>query len=134
MFVRASLIALAALSLAACNRSGDAEGGTSAEGSTGGEAAAVLDMPEQFVGTWAADCAQPFVRFEPAAIHVFPDGQTYPLTAAAYDGQALNVTYTAGNGSYQETYVAEGENLRLTSGVYDGAATQWDKLPMQRCE
>ena len=134
MILRTSLIVVSVLVLAACNRGGaDADGG--AETAAGGsEVAATLDMPEQFVGVWAADCAQPFVRFEPEAIHVYPDGQTYPLTAAAYDGQALNVTYTAGNGEYQETYVAEGESLRLTSGVYDGAATPWEKEPMQRCE
>lgn len=127
------ILLMGALALAACNRSGEGGEAGGAGGEDGG-AEAVLAMPEQFLGVWADDCSRPFVRFEEEAIHIYPDAQTYPLTAASYDGQALHVAFTTGNGPAEETYVAEGEALRLTEGVYDGEAMAWDKLPMERCE
>ncbi|WP_296819841.1 hypothetical protein [Brevundimonas sp.] len=136
MLVRSMLIAATVLSLAACNRGGaEAESGAEAA-SGGGEAAAVAfeGTPDEFEGIWAADCAQPFVRFEDRAIHIYPDGQTYELSRASIEGGNLMVAYQSGNGSIEETYAVGDGTLQLVSGTYDGSAVTWDKLPMARCE
>lgn len=131
MLSRSALIVLSALSLAACNR-GSSEAGAESEAD-----APVIDQAAygQFLGTWAADCAQPFVTFEADTVRIIPDGgQPYPLTAATVEQGELHVSYEAGNGPYSEVYEIEGDSLRLVSGVYEGAAETWDKLPMQRCD
>lgn len=135
MLVRSLLIAAAVMSLAACNRTGDeADGGGEAAGGSGATAAAFAGTPDQFEGIWAADCQQPFVRFEDRAIHVYPDGQTYELSRAELEGSNLMVAYESGNGAIEETYTVGDGTLQLVSGTYDGSAVTWDKLPMARCE
>ncbi len=135
MLVRALLITASVLSIAACNRGG----GEAGEGEAGGEgsgatAAAFAGTPDEFEGIWAADCAQPFVRFEDRAIHVYPDGQTYQLSRAEVEGGNLMVAYQTGNGPIEETYVVGDGTLQLVSGTYEGSAVTWDKVPMSRCE
>ncbi|MBN8552751.1 MAG: hypothetical protein J0L52_07650 [Caulobacterales bacterium] len=122
------LTAVAALVLAGCNRTGEGGQGSSAE-------AAATETPEQFIGTWAADCQRPFVRFAEHEIQIFADGQTYPITGVTYDGSSLVVAYTTGNGPIEETFAAQGENLSLVGGAYDGVdVPAAEATPMQRCE
>jgi len=117
------------LVLGGCDRLGSANGGEE------GEASEVTQTPEQFIGTWAADCQRPYVRFAEHEIQVFNDAQTYPITSVTYDGQALVVAYTTGNGPIEETFAAQGENLTLTGGVYDGVEMPAaEAVAMQRCE
>ena len=135
MLVRSLLIAAPVLSLAACNRGGETDG-VESEASGGADAAAAgfSGTPDEFEGVWAADCEQPFVRFEDRSIHVYPDGQTYELSRAAVEGSNLIVAYQSGNGAIEETYMVGDGTLQLVSGSYDGTAVTWDKLPMARCE
>ena len=118
------------VALAGCDRLREATGGT-------GEDAEALsnETPEQFIGTWAADCQRPFVRFAEHEIQVFADGQTYPISSVTYDGQSLVVGYETGNGAIEESFAAQGENLTLMGGVYDGVELPAaEAAPMQRCE
>lgn len=124
------LVLMGALALAACNRGGEA--GSASEGEA---EAAMTETPEQFIGVWAADCERPYVRFAEHEIQVYADGQTYPIGTVDYDGQSLVVAYETGNGLIQETFAAQGEDLTLTGGVYDGVdIPAADAVPMQRCE
>jgi len=124
------LVLMGALALAACNRGGEG-GGTSDDAG----AAAMTETPEQFIGVWAADCERPYVRFAEHEIQVYADGQTYPITTVGYDGQSLVVAYQTGNGAIEETFAAQGEDLTLMGGVYDGVdIPAADAVPMQRCE
>jgi hypothetical protein len=127
---RVTLVALAGLvALSGCDRLREAAGGTEETSEVAAE------TPEQFIGTWAADCQRPFVRFAEHEIQVFADGQTYPITAVTYDGASLVVAYTTGNGPIEETFAAQGENLSLMGGVYDGVdLPAAEATPMQRCE
>ena len=128
MLKQTSLVLLAALTLAGCNR----EGGEAAGGS---EAETATETPEQFIGVWAADCERPYVRFAEHEIQVYNDGQTYPISSVRYDGQALVVAYETGNGAIEESFAAQGENLTLTGGTYDGVEIPAaEAVPMQRCD
>lgn len=124
------LLVIAGLTLAACDRNGDdaASGG-------GGEDTTATETPEQFIGVWAADCERPSFRFAEHEIQVYNDGQTYPISAVSYDGQSLVVAYETGNGAIQESFAAQGENLTLMGGVYDGVdIPAAEATPMQRCD
>ena len=127
---RSTLVALAALlAVAGCDRLGQV-GGSSED-----QTAAATETPEQFIGTWAADCERPFVRFAEHEIQVFNDGQTYPISSVTYDGQSLVVGYQTGNGRIEETFAAQGEDLTLIGGVYDGVESPAaERTPMQRCD
>lgn len=127
MMLRATILMSAgALALAGCDRFGGGDAAT--------EEAAATETPEQFVGTWAADCSRPFVRFGEHEVQVYADGQTYPIQSVTYDGQSLVVGYETGNGPIRETFAAQGENLTLMGGVYDGVEMPAaDTTPMQRC-
>jgi len=127
---RSTLVALAALlAVAGCDRLGQAVGGSE------DQPAAATETPEQFIGTWAADCERPFVRFAEHEIQVFNDGQTYPISSVTYDGQSLVVGYQTGNGRIEETFAAQGEHLTLIGGVYDGVESPaTERTPMQRCD
>jgi hypothetical protein len=127
---RVTLLALVGcLALAGCDRLREASGGAE------DTADLTSETPEQFIGTWAADCQRPFVRFAEHEVQVFADGQTYPITSVTYDGTSLVVAYTTGNGPIEETFAAQGENLSLMGGVYDGVdLPAADATPMQRCE
>lgn len=126
----AGLLFLSALALTACNRGGEAGGEEAAS-----EETAVTETPEQFIGAWAADCERPSFRFAEHEIQVYNDGQTYPISSVRYDGQALVVAYETGNGSIEETFAAQGENLTLMGGVYDGVEIPAaEATPMQRCD
>ena len=124
------LILIAGLTLAACGRNGEEAG----SGAGAAEEAVAIETPEQFIGVWAADCERPYVRFAEHEVQVYNDGQTYPITSVTYDGQSLVVGYETGNGSIQETYVASGETLQLTSGVYDGVDIPATQPAMERCD
>ena len=122
------LVALGALALAACNRGAD-------EIDNAAEEAAATETPEQFIGVWAADCERPYVRFAEHEIQVYADGQTYPISSVTYDGTSLMIGYQTGNGAIEETFAAQGENLTLMGGVYDGVdIPAAEATPMQRCE
>ena len=127
MLVRSLLIAASVLSLAACNRGGETDG-VESEASGGADAAAAgfSGTPDEFEGVWAADCEQPFVRFEDRSIHVYPDGQTYELSRAEVEGSNLIVAYQSGNGAIEETYMVGDGTLQLVSGSYDRTAKIWD--------
>ena len=125
------LVLMGALALAACNRGGEGgEGGGGAD-----EAAVATETPEQFIGVWAADCERPYVRFAEHEIQVYADGQTYPISSVTYDGTSLMIGYQTGNGAIEETFAAQGENLTLMGGVYDGVdIPAAEATPMQRCD
>ena len=125
------LILIAGLTLAACDRTGE----EAASGGGAGEVAAMTETPEQFIGVWAADCERPYVRFAEHEIQVYNDGQTYPISTVSYDGQALVVAYETGNGAIEERFAAQGEDLTLMGGVYDGVEIPAaEATPMQRCD
>lgn len=122
------LALMGALALAACNRGGD-------EIDSAADEAAATETPEQFIGVWAADCERPYIRFAEHEVQIYNDGQTYPISSVTYDGASLVVGYQTGNGAIQETFAAQGENLTLMGGVYDGAdIPAAEATPMQRCE
>jgi hypothetical protein len=130
MLRRSGILILSALALASCDRNGG-------EGRDSGEEAAnvATETPEQFIGVWAADCERPSFRFAEHEIQVYNDGQTYPISTVSYDGQSLVVAYETGNGAIQESFAAQGENLTLTGGVYDGVEIPAaEAVPMQRCD
>lgn len=130
MLRRSAILILSALAVASCDRNGQ-------EGTSGGEEAAdvATETPEQFIGVWAADCERPSFRFAEHEIQVYNDGQTYPISSVSYDGQALVVAYETGNGVIEETFAAQGENLTLMGGVYDGVdIPAAEATPMQRCD
>ncbi|WP_282008358.1 hypothetical protein [Brevundimonas aveniformis] len=128
---RMTVLAMVSLvALVGCDRVRELTSGTNEE-----EAAFSEGTPEQFIGTWAADCQRPYVRFAEHEIQVFADGQTYPINSVFYDGQSLRVDYSTGNGRMEETFAAQGENLTLVGGIYDGVEMPAaDAMPMQRCE
>lgn len=90
-------------------------------------------VPEQFVGIWSDVCTDPYMELTADTIHVYPDGQTYDLTDAAFDGANLVLSYDMPTGPTVETYALEGETLRLTTANYGGIQANWDKNPMEKC-
>ena len=84
-------------------------------------------------GVWGADCAAPFVAFKGGTIQMFADKATYPLKAAALNGPNLQVEYDTPQGKIAETYVLDGETLRLDRGTYSGTEAVWHKQPMRKC-
>ncbi len=109
------VLPIAALALAGCGGSG-------------------VSVPDQFAGTWGADCAAPWVRFEPGKVHDFPAKADYPLKAAEFANGELKVTYTRPDMEVTDSYVSEGATLRLTKTVAaNGGEAAWNKLPMSKC-
>lgn len=124
----------AALLLAACG--GGGTGNTSAGGDDDAPAASGPAFPARYAGTWAADCASPFAKFEDGQVTLYPVTKPYPLTEAKVDGSNLLVSYTSPDvkGTVTETYAIEGDTLRLTTSAVDGkVAATWTKKPMQKC-
>lgn len=108
------LIAASTLLLAACGSSGP-------------------KAPDRFSGTWGAGCSAPFVSFSGNTIHVFPDKADYKLTSVSLVGNDLSVGYASAAGTALETYVIEGDQLRLDRGTYGGSQATWHKAPMKKC-
>jgi hypothetical protein len=118
--MKARAIAMgAALALAGCSGSGGSG----------------VSVPAQFLGTWGADCASPFVQFASGTAKVFPDNATYTLKSAALQGTELSVAYddATRGGMVTDVYVAEGETLRLDRTKVGPAEATWHKAPMNRC-
>jgi hypothetical protein len=92
-----------------------------------------VQTPQQFIGSWGADCTSPFVSFEPGRIHVFPDKATYDLKSASLHGANFQIGYDSAQGPVSETYVVEGSTLRLDTGIYGGQQATWHKAPMNKC-
>jgi hypothetical protein len=90
--------------------------------------------PSEVVGTWAADCSQPFVKFAGDKITVFPDHATYDLKSASLAGGQLTVSYATAEGAVSEVYVQDGQTLRLDHGNYGGSDATWHKAPMKKCD
>ncbi|HEX8444060.1 MAG TPA: hypothetical protein VF631_10495 [Allosphingosinicella sp.] len=112
----------------ASNEQGAAESNASVQASASGVA-----TPEQLRAVWSSDCSSPFVRIEESKIHVYPDKQTYDLKSAALEGGNFQVSYDTPQGAINETYVVEGDALRLASGTYGGQQATWNKKPMSKC-
>jgi hypothetical protein len=113
--MKTRLFLAAALALSGCGSSG-------------------ASVPDRFAGTWGADCSSPYVRFASGTIHVFPDGADYKLKSASADAAGnLTVTYDMPQGPARETYVVEGDTLRLDKATYNGTEAAWHKAPMQKC-
>ena len=89
--------------------------------------------PAEVAGTWGADCASPFVKFDGGKMTVFPDKATYDLKSATLTGGQLTVAYKSAQGEISEVYVLEGPTLRLDHGVYGGGEATWHKAPMNKC-
>jgi hypothetical protein len=124
---RGLLVALSPSLLAAALLAGCGGGGNGAS-ATGG-----AQVPAAVAGTWGADCAEPFVKFDGGQITVFPDQKTYALKSASLSGGQLTVSYDSAAGSVTEVYVQEGASLRLDHGNYGGADATWHKQPMNKC-
>ena len=92
-----------------------------------------VKAPAEVAGTWAADCATPFVKFDGSKMTVFPDNATYALKSAAIAGGELTVAYKTKDAEVSEVYVIEGPTLRLALGNYGGTEATWNKLPMNKC-
>ena len=93
-----------------------------------------IRVPDQFAGTWGADCSSPWVRFDPGKIHDFPGNADYPLKAATFDNGELKVTYTRPDMEVTDTYLNTGDTLRLTKTVAaSGGEASWNKAPMSKC-
>jgi hypothetical protein len=102
-------------------------------GKGGGAASGGAQAPAAVQGTWGADCAEPFVKFDGANMTVFADKTTYPLQSATLAGGQLTVGYTTPQGAISEVYVQDGQTLRLDHGVYGGSEATWHKQPMNKC-
>ncbi len=107
-------------------------GATAALGACGGGGGGVK-APDAVQGTWGADCAQPFVKFDGGKITVFPDKMTYDITSADLQNGQLTVGYKTAQGPVSEVYVQEGAMLRLDHGTYGGTEATWHKAPMNKC-
>ena len=93
-----------------------------------------VTVPAQFLGTWGADCASPFVAFAGGTAKVFPDNATYTLKSAVLKGAELSVTYDdASRGTITDVYVAEGSTLRLDRTASGTQEATWHKTPMHKC-
>lgn len=103
-------------------------------GCGGGGGGGGVQAPSQVVGTWGADCASPFVKFDGGKITVFPDNASYALTGATLAGNQLTVAYKGAEGPVSEVYVLEGATLRLDHGTYSGSEATWHKAPMNKCQ
>jgi len=100
-------------------------------GACGGSGAGV---PDQFAGTWGADCSSPFVKFDGGTVHVFPDNADYSIKSATLTGNDLKVAYdTKDRGTVTDTYESQGSTLRLTKTEAAGGEATWDKAPMSKC-
>jgi hypothetical protein len=89
--------------------------------------------PDRLQGVWGADCAAPFVGFDGGRIHVYPDRADYDLGKAALNGANFDIAYDTPQGPIAETYVVEGDMLRLDRGTYGGQQAVWHKAPMKKC-
>jgi hypothetical protein len=128
---RLLIAAAAAALLTSC---GEQAGGADDDGGgSGAQTAAAGAIPQQMHGTWAADCAQPFVRVEANRVHVYPDNQTYDVKTAALNGAEFSVTYQSAQGEMTDVYAVEGETLRLARTEVGGQQMTWQKQPMRRC-
>lgn len=91
-------------------------------------------VPDQFAGTWGADCSAPFVKFDGGIVRVFPDNMDYSIKSATFAGGELKVAYdTKDRGTVTDTYASEGSTLRLTKTAAAGGEATWDKAPMSKC-
>lgn len=109
------LILTTALALAGCGGSG-------------------AGVPDQFAGTWGADCSSPYVKFDGGTVHVYPDRADYKIKSAALEGSDLKVAYDTPNGQLTDIYASEGATLRLTKTIAAGGQEAvWIKMPMSKC-
>lgn len=99
----------------------------------GGCGGSGVTVPQQFVGTWGADCSSPFVTFADGSVKVFPDNATYKLKSAVAQGQTFQVTYDTPQGTLTDVYVSEGSTLRLDQTISGGQSATWHKAPMNKC-
>lgn len=100
----------------------------------GGSGSSGASVPSQFIGTWGADCASPFVEFGKGTAKVFPDKATYQLKSAELKGSELSVSYDdASHNTLTDVYVAEGDTLRLDRTRSGAQEAKWNKAPMTKC-
>lgn len=131
MKLRIAIPVLMLVALTGCGGSGGSNSSsTSASDGLG------ATIPAQFVGTWAADCTSPFVKFNSdGTMHVYPDNADYTLKSATLSGGILDVAYaTTDRGTITDSYASEGATLRLTKTASDqGGEASWTKAPMSKC-
>lgn len=92
-----------------------------------------VQAPANVQGTWGADCSSPFIKIGESQIHVYPDNADYDLKSVKLDGANLTLGYDSAAGAVTETYVIEGDTLRLDHGLYAGSEATWHKQPMKKC-
>lgn len=89
--------------------------------------------PQALQGKWGADCAAPFIQFDGAKIHVFPDDADYTVTKSDFDGKRLTLSYNTAMGPVTEIYSIDKDLLQLDTGHYRDMDVTWRKQPMKRC-
>lgn len=92
-----------------------------------------VQAPASVQGTWGADCTSPFIKIGESQIHVYPDKADYDLKSVKVDGANVTFGYNSSAGAVTETYVIEGDTLRLDHGTYAGSDATWHKQPMKKC-
>ncbi|MES2095423.1 MAG: hypothetical protein V4459_01555 [Pseudomonadota bacterium] len=132
MIFRVAITAVTLVALTGCGGSGPSTSGSS--GSSVSTTPSGASIPDQFVGTWAADCTSPYVRFNAdGTMHVYPDNADYTIKSAALDGSDLKVGYVSASGETTDVYASEGSTLRLTRTIAGGQEAAWTKAPMSKC-
>jgi hypothetical protein len=75
------------------------------------------------------------MRFEESALYQFSDRSSSPLTRIVRRDREFELHYKRTREKLEviDTYVLEGEALRLTKSQYGAQSLRWNKKPWQRC-
>jgi hypothetical protein len=90
-------------------------------------------LPQELRGVWGADCAQPEMRFEEAALYQFSDRSSSPISRIVRRDREIDLHYDRPREKLQvvDTYVVDGQTLRLTKSQYGTNVLRWNKKPWQ---
>ena len=94
-----------------------------------------VSTPAQLRGVWSDACPTGEVQIDESQLHVlYPSREDFNLTAAAFDGRNLSLSFLTDGKKATDVYVYDGTTLLLDHVILETGTFNSDKRPMTKCQ
>jgi hypothetical protein len=93
-----------------------------------------VSTPQALRGVWGDACPAGEIQIDEAQFHVlYPKREDFDLTASAYDGKNLSLSFLSDGKKTTDVYVYDGKSLLLDHVILENGTFNSDKTPLAKC-
>ena len=93
-----------------------------------------VSTPQALRGVWGDACPAGEIQIDASQFHVlYPKREDFDLTASAYDGKNLSLSFLSDGKKTTDVYVYDGKSLLLDHVILENGTFNSDKTPLAKC-